>query len=120
MAVPPAGKSARVAANAPAKSTRIDKTTTTTASAKKPEHVASKQPARAANNKPVKTAANGSKTPRRANDTTQASSRPGKPDPDTDLLTALLKRSKTSDPAPQPSALAEVAADCKAGQRCKP
>ncbi|QNK67117.1 hypothetical protein [Variovorax sp. PAMC26660] len=121
MAVQPAGKSTRVAAKPPAKSTARTDKTTATAAAKKPEHVASKQPARtASNNKPVKTAANGSKTPRRANDTTQASSRPGKPDPDTDLLSALLKRSKTSDPAPQPSALTEVAADCKSGQRCKP
>ncbi|MGJ7529990.1 hypothetical protein [Variovorax sp. GB1P17] len=120
MVAPPAGKSAHVAAKPPAKSTaRTDKTAT--AAAKKPEHVASKQPTRAANNnKPVKTAANASKTPRRAGDSTQAASRPGKPDPDTDLLTALLKRSKTSDPAPQPSALTEVAADCKSGQRCKP
>ena len=117
MVVPPAAKPARVAAAAPAKSPRTDKAV---AAAKKPEHVASKQPARAANNKPVKTAANTSKAPRRANDTTQAASRPGKPDPDTDLLTALLRRSKAPDPAPQPSALAEVAADCKSGQRCKP
>ncbi|MDH6170667.1 type IV secretory pathway VirB10-like protein [Variovorax boronicumulans] len=120
MAVPPAAKPARVAA---AKPPRTDKTTTA-AAAKKPEHVASsKQPAhaaRAADSKPVKTASNTSKTPRRANDTTQAASRPGKPDPDTDLLTALLRRSKAPDPAPQPSALAEVAADCKSGQRCKP
>jgi len=118
MVVPPAGKSARVASAKPA---RTEKTTTAAAAAKKPTHVASsKQPARAANGKPVKTAANTSKTPRRANDAAQAASRPAKPDPDTDLLTALLKRSKAPDPAPQPSALAEVAADCKSGQRCKP
>jgi hypothetical protein len=118
MAVPPAAKPARVAAVAPATSSRADKTTT---AAKKPERIASKQPVQATNNKPVKTAANASKTPRRANDnTTQTAARPSRPDPDTDLLTALLKRSKTSDPAPQPSALAEVAADCKSGQRCKP
>jgi hypothetical protein len=118
MAVPPAAKPARVAA---AKSPRAEKATTT-AAAKKPEHVASsKQPARAVNSKPVKTAANAStKTPRRANDNTQTAARSGKPDPDTDLLTALLRRSKAPDPAPQPAALAEVSADCKSGQRCKP
>lgn len=118
MVVPPAGKSARVAA---AKPSHTGKTTSTVAATKKPVNVASsKQPARAANGKPVKTAANTSKTPRRANDAAQATSRPNKPDPDTDLLTALLRRSKAPDPAPQPSALAEVAADCKSGQRCKP
>jgi len=117
MAVPSTAKPARVAAVAPAKPTRADKATAT---ARKPERVASKQPAQAVNSKPVKTAANASKTPRRANDNTTQTARPGRPDPDTDLLTALLKRSKTSDPAPQPSALAEVAADCKSGQRCKP
>lgn len=117
MAVPPPAKPARVAAVAPAKPTRADKATAT---ARKPERIASKQPAQAANGKPVKTAANASKTPRRANDNTTQTARPGRPDPDTDLLTALLKRSKTSDPAPQPSAPAEVAADCKSGQRCKP
>lgn len=118
MAVPPAAKPARVAA---AKPPRAEKTTTT-AAAKKPEQVASsRQPARAANSKPVKTAANTTaKTPRRANDGTQTAARSGKPDPDTDLLTALLRRSKAPDPAPQPSALAEVSADCKSGQRCKP
>lgn len=118
MVVPPSGKSARTTAttNPP----RAEKTTTA-AAAKKPTHVASsKQPARTANGKPVKTAANTSKATRRANDAAQAASRPSKPDPDTDLLTALLKRSKAPDPAPQPSALAEVAADCKSGQRCKP
>ena len=118
MAVPPAAKPARVAAVAPAKPPHTEKAS---AAAKKPERVASKQPAQTTNSKPVKTAANASKTPRRANDnTTHAAARPSRPDPDTDLLTALLKRSKTSDPAPQPSALAEVAADCKSGQRCKP
>ncbi|MCR6480145.1 hypothetical protein NU688_28585 [Variovorax sp. ZS18.2.2] len=117
MVVPPAGKSARAAA---AKPPRAEKTTST-AAAKKPVNVASsKQPAHAANGKSVKTAANKPKTPRRTNDATQATPRSGKPDPDTDLLTALLKRSKAPDPAPQPAALAEVAADCKSGQRCKP
>jgi hypothetical protein len=118
MAVSPAAKPARIAA---AKSPRAEKTTTT-AAVKKPEHVASsRQPARAANSKPVKTAANAStKTPRRASDSTQTAARSGKPDPDTDLLTALLRRSKAPDPAPQPAALAEVSADCKSGQRCKP
>ncbi|ADU39701.1 hypothetical protein Varpa_5546 [Variovorax paradoxus EPS] len=120
MVVPPSGKSARAAAttNPP----RAEKTTMTAAAAKKPTQVASsKQPVRAADGKPVKTAANASKTPKRANNNAaQTASRPSKPDPDTDLLTALLRRSKAPDPAPQPSALAEVAADCKSGQRCKP
>ncbi|WP_307646278.1 hypothetical protein [Variovorax boronicumulans] len=120
MVVPPSGKSARAAAtsNPP----RAEKTTMAAAAGKKPTQVASsKQPARAANGKPVKTAANTSKSPKRANNNAaQTASRPSKPDPDTDLLTALLRRSKAPDPAPQPSALAEVAADCKSGQRCKP
>ena len=120
MVVSPSGKSARAAAttNPP----RAEKTTMTAAAAKKPTQVASsKQPVRAADGKPVKTAANASKTPKRANNNAaQTASRPSKPDPDTDLLTALLRRSKAPDPAPQPSALAEVAADCKSGQRCKP
>lgn len=119
MVVPPSGKSAR--ATATSNPPRAEKTTMAAAAAKKPTQVASsKQPARAANGKPVKTAANTSKTPKRANNATQTASRPSKPDPDTDLLTALLRRSKAPDPAPQPSALAEVAADCKSGQRCKP
>lgn len=120
MVVPPSGKSARAAAttNPP----RAEKTTMTAAAAKKPTQVASsKQPVRTANGKPIKTAANTAKTPKRVNNNaTQTASRPNKPDPDTDLLTALLRRSKAQDPAPQPSALAEVAADCKSGQRCKP
>ncbi|MDP9994647.1 hypothetical protein J2W28_005180 [Variovorax boronicumulans] len=120
MVVPPSGKSARAAATA--NPPRAEKTTMAAAAAKKPTQVASsKQPARAANGKPVKTAANTSKTPKRANNNAaQTASRSSKPDPDTDLLTALLRRSKAPDPAPQPSALAEVAADCKSGQRCKP
>lgn len=118
MVVPPSGKSARTAAttNPP----RAEKTTMAAVAKKPTQAASSKQPVRAANGKPVKTAANTSKTPKRTNNTVQTASRPSKPDPDTDLLTALLRRSKAPDPAPQPSALAEVAADCKSGQRCKP
>lgn len=118
MAVPPTAKSA--------KATRPDSKGTAVAKKQKPERIASgsKKPVQAtANGKPVKTAANTSKAAKpttRAN-ITQTAARPSGPDPDTDLLTALLKRSKTSDPASPPSAQADATtADCKAGQRCKP
>ena len=52
-------------------------------------------------------------------DLAQTAARPKGPDPDTDLLTALLKRSKTSDPAPSAQATAATA-DCKPGAPCKP
>jgi len=75
----------------------------------------------AANGKPVKTAANTSKAakPATRTDLAQTAARPKGPDPDTDLLTALLKRSKTSDPAPSAQATAATA-DCKPGAPCKP
>lgn len=120
MAVPPAAKSARVAAASPAKKSGADSKTSVTAK-KQPERIASgsKKPVRtAANGKPVKTAANSSKPATRAN-VTQTAARPRGPDPDTDLLTALLKRSKTSDPAPSAQATAATA-DCKPGAPCKP
>ncbi|WP_447779471.1 hypothetical protein [Variovorax boronicumulans] len=123
MAVPPTAKPARVAAASPAKKAGADSKTSATA-AKKPERIASgsKKPVRtAANGKPVKTAANTSKTakPAARSDLTQTAARPKGPDPDTDLLTALLKRSKTSDPAPSAQATAATA-DCKPGAPCKP
>ncbi|GER14845.1 hypothetical protein VHAB30_60420 [Variovorax boronicumulans] len=124
MAVPPAAKPARVAAaTSPAKKTGADSKASAVA-AKKPERIASgsKKPVRtAANGKPVKTAANTSKAakPAARSDLTQTAARPKGPDPDTDLLTALLKRSKTSDPAPSAQAPAATA-DCKPGAPCKP
>ncbi|RIX78343.1 hypothetical protein [Acidovorax cavernicola] len=118
MAVPPTAKSA--------KATRPDSKGTAVARKQKPERIASgsKKPVQAtANGKPVKTAANTSKAAKsttRAN-ITQTAARPSGPDPDTDLLTALLKRSKTSDPASPPPIQADATtADCKTGQRCKP
>lgn len=120
MAVPPAAKSARVTAASPAKKSGAD-SKTSVAAKKQPERIASgsKKPVHtAANGKPVKTAANSSKAATRAN-VTQTAARPRGPDPDTDLLTALLKRSKTSDPAPSAQATAATA-DCKPGAPCKP
>ncbi|WP_062481113.1 hypothetical protein [Variovorax boronicumulans] len=118
MAVPPAAKPARVAAaTSPAKKAGAD-SKASAAVAKKPERIASgsKKPVRtAANGKPVKTAAK----PAARTDLAQTAARPKGPDPDTDLLTALLKRSKTSDPAPSAQATAATA-DCKPGAPCKP
>lgn len=124
MAVPPAAKPARVAAASPTKKAGAD-SKASAAAAKKPERIASgsKKPVRtAANGKPVKTAANTSKAaakPGTRTDLAQTAARPKGPDPDTDLLTALLKRSKTSDPAPSAQATAATA-DCKPGAPCKP
>ncbi|PIF75591.1 hypothetical protein CLU95_2741 [Variovorax sp. 54] len=123
MAVPPAAKSARVAAASPAKKSGAD-SKASVAAKKQPERIASgsKKPVRAAaNGKPVKTAANSSKATKSATraNLTQTAARPKGPDPDTDLLTALLKRSKTSDPAPSAQATAATA-DCKPGAPCKP
>ncbi|TSD53336.1 hypothetical protein FFI97_031815 [Variovorax sp. KBS0712] len=123
MAVPPAAKPARVAAASPSKKAGAD-SKASAAVAKKPERIASgsKKPVRtAANGKPVKTAANTSKAtkPAARTDLAQTAARPKGPDPDTDLLTALLKRSKTSDPAPSAQATAATA-DCKPGAPCKP
>jgi len=123
MAVPPTAKPARVAAASPAKKSAAD-SKTNVAAKKQPERIASgsKKPVRtAASSKPVKTAANSNKATKpvtRAN-LTQTAARPKGPDPDTDLLTALLKRSKTSDPAPSAQATAATA-DCKPGAPCKP
>lgn len=124
MAVPPTAKPARVAAASPAKKSGAD-SKVNVAAKKQPERIASgsKKPVRtAANGKPVvKTAASSSKATKpatRAN-LTQTAARPRGPDPDTDLLTALLKRSKTSDPAPSAQATAATA-DCKPGAPCKP
>jgi len=117
MAVPPAAKPARVAAASPTKKAGVD-SKASLAVAKKPERIASgsKKPVRtAANGKPVKTAAK----PAARTDLAQTAARPKGPDPDTDLLTALLKRSKTSDPAPSAQATAATA-DCKPGAPCKP
>lgn len=124
MAMPPATKPTRVAAaTSPAKKAGAD-SKASAAAAKKPERIASgsKKPVRtAANGKPVKTAANTGKAtkPAARSDLTQTAARPKGPDPDTDLLTALLKRSKTSDPAPSAQATAATA-DCKPGAPCKP
>lgn len=123
MAVPPTAKPARVAAASPAKKAGADNKMSVAAK-KQPERIASgsKKPVRtAANGKPVKTAANTSKAakPAARTNVAQTTARPKGPDPDTDLLTALLKRSKTSDPAPSAQATAATA-DCKPGAPCKP
>jgi len=123
MAVPPTAKPARVAASSPAKKSGAD-SKANVAAKRQPERIASgsKKPVRtAASSKPVKTAANSNKATRSATraNLTQTAARPKGPDPDTDLLTALLKRSKTSDPAPSAQAAAATA-DCKPGAPCKP
>ncbi len=96
--VQPTTSSAPVAAAAPAQSPRTHQAI---AAAKKADPV------------PVK-------KPRRTSDTAPTATRPRMADPDTDLLSALLRRSKASDPTPSSSAPAEGEADCKSGQRCKP